>query len=252
MKRFYAREFIVSLIVFSLPFFTVLCHAYTYELEKNLPPLSLTYKNLNEIITGLRSLLPEIPKELESYRIEKIQVSGGNIRVVKERDLIFSEKDRIPFKSTSFSYDYYCPEGKITRIYINFADYRRTISVSGLSPDSVDAIFAYLDNKFMKFVTVGGYYHKVFLALFFLGFLLFVLYRWGLVKIWMLPASTLLSFPIVFLSSSDSWLPAFAVYTDSASFFVRNTLLVTYLSFLFPIVALIISFFLKKKRYASK
>lgn len=231
---------------------TSICYAYTYEKNGRLPPIKFTYKDLNKILSGLRTQIP-----ITSDRYEKLIISGKDVTITKEDDFALSQNDRIPDKAAELSYSYSYSKGEITEILIRFNDNRRQISIEGSSPDSVNAIYAFLNDQFLEHkIIIGGKKFRIIGAV-----ILFII----AMTFWMfsllsqknlLQISCAIIAAFIYLSTLllpfSRWFPGFAIYNDSVSFPVRHaaqiSLFGVILSLFLFIIGILITYFMTKNK----
>jgi hypothetical protein len=143
------KKYILIIYLFILlPYY---CYGATFEKRTEIPPIKLTYQDLNKIFTSLTNQLPKDDNSIDFEKIgQQLKVSDDNITINKDNNLLFSKDDQLPDISYRLNYEYYNRSNlaKITKINIDFTDYKREISIAGNSQDHVDALIAYLINKF--------------------------------------------------------------------------------------------------------
>jgi hypothetical protein len=244
------NKIITCLFVLALAFQTP-CYANDYEKEVEIPACKLTYKNLNKIFESLRSNLNSFTSSEDKDNIrESIKISGRDITVRKSDAFLLLAKDRLPDIASHIFYQYSSPSSQVSEISIYMTDRIRTVSVSGKSPDNVDAVVALLYEKFNKEkIVMGGAKFRLWG-----GFLLFIfaMLLWN-APLWLKglnrvhKTSFIVSGVALYLCTLflpfDDWFPGFAVYTDSASFFSRHATEISFVSVLLSVVFFVASIF---------
>ena len=245
---------LLSILITSISFSA---WAHLYQKDGELPPIKLTYKDFNKILSSLRSQLTTVSDDKYNRVYEEITVSDGDFTITKEKDFIFSEDDRIPKEATELSYSYRYSEGEITRISITLRERTRNISIKGPSLDSVNAIYALLYNQLSKHkIIIGGQKFRI------IGFIVLLVIA---LVFWLLSYSTekkslqityaILAIAIYLSILSlpfSRWFPGFSIFSDSASFTIRYSaqlsLVGIILTIVFFITSILFSYFLGKKQ----
>ncbi len=77
---------------------------------------------------------------------EEVKLKSGKTEIVISGHQLLPTGARIPDRIDTFTYSYSSSvEGApIKRVYLDFRDYNRTLTVEGPSPEQVDAVFATL------------------------------------------------------------------------------------------------------------
>jgi len=222
-----------------------ICFSYSYEKNSYLPPLKMTFTDLNRIISALRSQVPLESEDKYDKIYEELLISGENITITEENYFEFKQNDRLPDTAEEFSYSYRYSKGKIERIKIFLSENRRFLSIKGTTPDSVDAMLAFLNDQFLKYkITLGGSEFRVIG-----GFILYIIaccfWVYGYIskkislsiKCFIIATVILFS---TFLLPFSQWFPGFAIYKESASFAVRKASEIS----LFGVILTIFFFFI--------
>lgn len=231
-------------------------HSDVYKRETKLPPIRLTYEDVNQILKSFRSQLPSSQVTHQSRDVwQRGEITGiGDVTVKKEGNFLFTKDDRLPIVSWRFWYSYSNSKGLITEVAINLGDTDRTLSVEGISPDHVDATFVLLRDRLEKKATsVGGQTFR------FIGF--WSLYLMALAPIFigigssrfslitrttMVAVGVLIIICLLVLPFRE-WFPGFAIYADSASFIVRNSAELTFAGVLLSIFGTALGIFFSYK-----
>lgn len=144
-----------------------------YSKTIELPPLRVSYADLQATLDKISSLMTTANTASSNWR-EELELRSGNLSVRISGHQLEPLGAKIPLAIDSFEYTVSARgDAPITRIAIRFADYRRSISVEGQSPEQVDAVFYAVREDMSKVSTLmGGYWlHTIlrFIAIFVLG-----------------------------------------------------------------------------------
>jgi hypothetical protein len=203
------------------------CPGYNYQRVGPLPPIKLTYDDVNNILSGLRSQVP-LTSDDEYERVqERLTISGDGMRISKEGDPTLSPSDRLPNVGQGLSYYYRYSKGKVTEVFLNLSEHTRDIQIEGPSVDSVDALYAFLRDRFAKHrVAIGG-------ATFRLVGGAILLVSASLLWISSFPptnpvrigrmATPAFLYLAIFVLPFSRWFPGFAIYSSSGCFSCRGT-----------------------------
>lgn len=251
-------------IIFACLFWPALCGAYSYQKTAELPPLKVTYDDVNQIFLSLRNQLLANPQPTQAGEVyEHIKITGGDLTIEKTGAFTFTKDDRLPEMAEDLIYSYSNRGGSVNEIYIFLHDSNRTITVSGTSPDHVDATYAFLVNKLSeKAITMGGRKFRNISAIF---LFLIASALWN-IPLWKkeLPMFSRVALVIcgigifisIFALPFNEWLPGFAIYTDTTSTIVKYSAEITFfgviLSIIFFIASIYLSFKLSKRGASDK
>jgi hypothetical protein len=200
-----------------------------YSKTVELPPLRISFAELQAILDKGASLLTVANGSTPLWR-EEIELRKGELRVKITGHRLDPDGAKIPKDIDSFEYTALTRDpASISRLALSFADYRRSLSVEGQSPEQVDAVFSALREDFSKLSTsVGGSGLKVFLGFPLIWLLLMVLLCLGGAwfqtrrRFLLMPASICAGLlAAVLLLPINDLLAGFSAVRGDASFIVR-------------------------------
>jgi len=248
------------LVIFTSSSFAVI--EYTKEMEMR--PIRLTYIELQKEIDKISNLIisANAAYATKTYRErENVTFLSGARKVDISGHQFFPTKIEIP--SASYGFDYLfliTDERPITRVSITFNDYYRKISVSGNSPEQVDAIFSTPESGLGGYSTpIGGRFVRQ-MGLFFLGFLFTVIVIIGSIyciqnkNMKMLGGPIFSLFGIILIATLpfEDILAGFAVYQGEASLLVRYGDQISFFGFLITLLGIPISYYLPSRFTSSQ
>jgi hypothetical protein len=200
-----------------------------YSKTTELPPLRVSFAELQSALDKGSSLMNAANSSASAWR-EELELRKGELRVKMSGHRLDPEGAKIPQSLDFFEYTALTRDpAPITRLALSFADYRRSLSVEGQSPEQVDAVFSALREDFSRLSTpVGGFTLRTFLGLPAIWLLVVVLgglaAAWALThrRILLLPVSicALLLTALLLLPLADL-LAGFSAVRGDASFIVR-------------------------------
>ena len=128
-----------------------------YSKTIDLPPLRISFADLQTILDKSASLMKVANGSIPLSR-EKIMLRKGGLRVEISGHRLDQDQAKIPEILDSLQYSALTPDvAPVSYIFIDFGDYRRTLSVEGESPDQVDAVFSVIrDELSNSFVSTHG------------------------------------------------------------------------------------------------
>ena len=226
--------------------------ADTYKKSIDLPPMKLTYDDLNKVMIALRVQLKTNSTSPDgSQPDESVTVSDGAVTLQKTGASTFGGADRVPDVATELKYYYRNPSGPIEEIWMAFRDLSRTITIAGLMPDQVDAVEALLRQKFSeKSIIMGGDQFRM------LGAIMLMAISGALwnIPLWWKKASVVLRVALIaagiglylciLILPFDRWFPGFAIYAGPTSFMVRYSAEITFAGLVLSIVFFVASIFI--------
>jgi hypothetical protein len=234
-------SFLFLLIV--SPFFPNHCYAYTFEKTFKLPPIKLTYEDLNSINTFLLHQLAKIntsEKQEDTYQL--IRISGGDVTLEKEGTFLLSKDDPLPDVSRDLYLVYRNKSGPITYITYNFSDLERKLSIQGISNEYVESIHLLLLDKFSnKSFYAGGQQFRmiIFIILVIIGAFIYIfasnynnlsnMHRIGFIIL------GLFIFLLGIILGLGNWFPGFGLYKDSTSFIIKYSAEISFISLIITI-----------------
>lgn len=155
MKWSRHRQFAFALLLLAAaPAFA----ATSYTKKVEIAALRVSYVDLQNILAKAASLMEAANGTTEVGR-EKVTLKGDNHSIEISGHRFLSNEFRLPDRTDVFYYDAspWPPETQaITQISLYFTSNLRSLTVSGESPDQVDAIFSALRDDLNKLSTVVG------------------------------------------------------------------------------------------------
>jgi hypothetical protein len=201
-----------------------------YSKRIELPPLRISFEELQNILNKAASLM-RTANALTSIKYEKMTMGKGELTIAMSGYRLDDNLAKIPKSLDSFEYTARVSEdiAPVTSVKLSFADYQRTLSIDGQSPDQVDAVFAALRDEISRLSTpFGGSTIRFMLgfpAMYCLVLALLGLALFGFVHsryVVLLPISIIVMFlaALIFLPINDLF-SGFSVVHGDASFIVR-------------------------------
>ncbi|WP_395703117.1 hypothetical protein [Aquabacterium sp.] len=128
-----------------------------YTKTAEIEPLRTSFNALQGVLTKASTLVSAANLGVQVRR-EELAMKFGVITVTVPGHDLVQTTARVPEKIDSLTYSYSASEpAKISRISVDLADYKRTVTVEGPSPEQVDAIFAVLREDLQVISTpLGG------------------------------------------------------------------------------------------------
>ena len=233
-----------------------------YSKTTEFPALRISVSDLQDILAKVNSLImaANTSSKIQFLR-EEIEVRNGDLKIKISGHLLETTGVKIPKTVDVFEYDYSNRDGTaISNLNMRFGDYSRALTVSGNSPDQVDAVFSALRDHIQKLSTpFGGSGHRSFL-----GFFIFALLAYALIgliifyfqsrhKIILVSISLVgLLLVLLFTLPLGDMLAGFVAVSGDASFMVRYGPQMSFWGFVLGAVALPITlvpiFYSKKSK----
>jgi hypothetical protein len=251
MIKSITRNTCVALLSLML-FPTYSSSSYLYTKETELRPIRLSDGDLQKEIDKISNLTKSANASAAiSYRENVTFVSGKNKVEISGHQ--FLSEVGIPKSSYGFQYSFFTSdEAPISDVSIRFDDYSRRTSVSGNSPEQVDAIFSTIESDFKDYSTlIGGSLTRVFTlvilaCIFFMGIVV------GLgncienksVRKLGVPISSAIGMILIFTLPFKDILAGFAVYKGDASIIVRYGYQISFASLLIALLGIPLSYYL--------
>lgn len=199
-----------------------------YSKTVELPPLRISFAELQTVLDKGASLMRAANESIPLWR-EEMDLRKGELRVEMSGHRLDQERARIPQTLDRLEYTASTRDAApVSRLNLSFADYSRTLSVQGQSPDQVDAVFSAMRDELSKLSTpIGGPGFK------FLRFLSISILAWALLalgsswaqtrrRFFLLPISLVVALLVALIVLPIGELFAgFAVVRGDASFMVR-------------------------------
>ncbi len=265
----------ICLLVLSLsllPTSGIAATNYTKQVE--IAALRISYSNLQHVLDKANSLMRKANGTADVRR-ETLKLEGDDHRVEISGHRFVSSEIKLPDRSESFFYDAsVLTVGSsnierfreadpalqqprihaITQVTLYFTDYRRTLTVSGESPDQVDALFAALRDDLNGLSSnLGGevFQFVCLMASFFLSLatLTWATDWWFSRKRRDLNRTIFagaVTFAVAFLFFSD-FLTGFSAVNGDASFLVRYSPEIGFFGSLIPLIVSWVSMLRKEK-----
>ncbi|MFJ2989921.1 hypothetical protein ACIPF8_18810 [Collimonas sp. NPDC087041] len=145
-----------------------------YTKTVSLPPLRISFSDLQAMLEKSNVLLNSANGSISTLR-EEVVLGANNLRVHIDGHKLDPSGAKIPKYIDFFSYSYVAKgDAPISSVSLDLADYDRTLSVQGQSPDQVDALAAALGQDLTALSTpIGGAAIKSLL-----GFSLYTILLW--------------------------------------------------------------------------
>lgn len=132
----------------------------TYTKSASLPPVRITYAELQSVLDKLASLMASAngPHATRPFT-EKLRLKHGESQVEISGHQLQGSKAKLPKSTTELVYTasaYVLDTVPITTVSLLFHDYDRKLTVEGRSPEQVDAMFATLKNDLVALSSPFG------------------------------------------------------------------------------------------------
>jgi hypothetical protein len=215
-----------------------------YTKTAEIQPLRISFNDLQGVLTKASTLIAAANLGA-LVRRDELAMKSGAITVTLPGHNLVQTSARIPEKIESLTYSYSASEpAKISRLSIDLADYKRTVTVEGPSPEQVDAIFTVLREELQAISTpLGGTGFRTILG-FPAIWLLMTVFGWcassWYAKRTLISLSIALSpiFLIVLLIAlpTDEFLSGFWAVNGESSFMVRYGPHMSFIGFLIAVI----------------
>jgi len=148
------RTLIVLLLI--LHFESVFAQA-NYTKTAEIPPLRVSFGALQAVLEKTEKLISTANSGVKPRR-EEVLLKAGAVQVGIPGRTLAPPNAKVPEQVESLTYTYLAKDDlPITRIYLDFSDYRRILTVEGTAPEQVDAIFAAVREELVAISSnVGG------------------------------------------------------------------------------------------------
>jgi hypothetical protein len=145
----------------ALSFSKVLADEPTYTKTASLPPLRITYAELQSVLDKCAALLSSpSASPLEKPFSETVRLKHGETQVEIVGHQLQGAGAKLPKLATELWYTasrFPRSPAPVTTVSMMFYDYDRKITVEGQSPEQVDAVFATLKSDFLALSSpIGG------------------------------------------------------------------------------------------------
>jgi hypothetical protein len=136
-----------------------------YSKKVELPPLRISFSELQAVLDKGASLMSAANASMPVWR-EEIEVRKGGLRVKITGHVLEPEGAKVPNSIDSFDYTASTRDpAAVSGLALSFADYTRSLSVEGQSPEQVDAVFSALREDLSNLSTsIGGFMFRSFLG----------------------------------------------------------------------------------------
>jgi hypothetical protein len=200
-----------------------------YSKTIDVPPLRISFEQLQNVLDKADSLMKAANGSTPISR-EEMELRKGELRVNMSGYRLDIGGAKIPNTLDTFEYSAWTRDAApISHLGLSFADYRRTLSVEGQSPDQVDAVFSALRDELLTLSTFGGYVFRSMLRFFGIPvlavvLLLLLIAAWSEFprRIFFAPISlTVALIAGLVLLPIDDFLAGFSVVHGDAAFGVR-------------------------------
>lgn len=252
---------ILSIVVFLVVLWSpVLADGPNYSRTTELPPMRITYEQLQSILDTSVALMASAnaSAEIGSFETQmKLEYDGAEVTIAGHQLRVANA--RLPDLATTFTYTATVSprdEMPVSTISLSFRDYDRELTVEGRSPEQVGAIFESLKSDFVDYSSFFGGTSFRNLA----GSVIFFLLVVPLIGLsgevifgrqlrLILPLLFCAVFLIVFLNVPfDQFLAGFSVSQDDPSFAKRYGAELTILSIVISLAVIPLSYFLSRRK----
>jgi hypothetical protein len=142
-------------IVFACPSFGEV----TYSKSLEVPPLRISYSDLQAVLDKAASLMNTANGGLSPR--EEMELRRGELQIRMSGHRLDQERARLPQTLDRFEYSAITREdAPVTRVNLSFSDFSRTVRVQGQSPDHVDAVVSVLRDDLIKLSTTSAVGHS--------------------------------------------------------------------------------------------
>lgn len=203
-----------------------------YTKTASLPPLRITYAELQSLLDKSAALLiASPPVEAASRMEETLSLSHGESQIEITGHQLPTSGAKLPEFVTELRYtgSWYPRNAAVSVITMSFSDLRRELTVQGTSPEQVEAVFAGLRNDLEGMSSlIGGGFTRLALGL--AAFLVCMIVAWSVAFLWFDTRNSRLILPfllscfgivLVLLLPFDSLLAGFSASELDASFIRR-------------------------------
>lgn len=248
---------VIAVAVFTLSPRVGLSQDTNYSHKADLPPLRVAYDDLQPVISKAATLIRQANVGANSKTlIENVKIGSQASSLEIQGHSFTSEMRRLPRKPHSFEFRYVSSgSAPVSGVTISLRDYDRTLTVSGSSPEQVDALFSALREELEAISTpVGGDVQK-----FILGFVLLVILivftleglafmiQTRTLEHWWVPTLCAVMFGVMFFSPLHELLDGFLLVATDPSFLVRYGPEIALVGLLVGIAPLLLRLFMSKK-----
>jgi hypothetical protein len=246
--------------------FTFICMAEypaiaqpAYSKSTDLPPLRISFAQLQDLLDKGASLIRSADGP-NSIIVEEMELRNGETKVTVSGHNLKLDGTKVPQKLDSFQFTARTQSpDKITRLWLDFEDFHRRISLEGQSPNQVDAIFSTLKDGFTDLSTPFGgiwiFAIRFTLLVLIVTIIIPLLVGWSFeykTKRWIFPIVFSLLFAVLlYLLPFDDIFASFLVVEGDSSFISRYAPQITFLSLIVAVIAIPLSYFFSPKVFQS-
>jgi len=230
--------------------------APVYQREVSIPPLRMSYHDLAEYLKRIRSFIEKVngPIEFNSFQFESLELKGDDGSLSFDETYDLSQLNSIEKPIWSIAYSIMRPKAPISEVRLLFADYDRSVKISGLAPEQVDALIGMISGDFSHHSTfLGGALRRMIFVFVIAVLLPIVMGITGITRdtqalnaimSWTLIAGSLLAMYF-------NIFPGVAVFPGDAAWTVRYAPQISVLGLIATVLLGILPFILPKKNRTS-
>ena len=207
-------------------------------------PVRISYGDLFAVIERARDLIRLANQGVDrTYEDESLRLSGGGLSITLPPGFSEASLTGAPEMATDVYYYYRLRDAPVAEVELRLGDSWRTITVSGTAHSQVDALIGLIQADLSQYgVRLAGAWFRTFCGgTLFVWAILCVAWSFSsaqmTVKIASLFAAFVLEMTVFFLPWA-AWLPGTALFQGEASFLVRHTAVISFVSLLLGAVAL--------------
>ncbi|WP_454909269.1 hypothetical protein [Variovorax gossypii] len=127
-----------------------------YSKTAELPALRVSFSDLQGVVDKVSTLTANANGGARAR--EEVKLKAGKTEVAIGGRLLLPSGAKVPDQIDTFSYSYAssAEDAPIKRVYLDFRDYSRTLTVEGSSPEQVDAVFVTIREELNTLSSVIG------------------------------------------------------------------------------------------------
>jgi len=232
-----------------------------YTRATELPPIKMGYSDLQDSLDRASKIIFEAntQHDIDKYISESITFDANDTKIEISGHSFLPSGIKLPKRVYYVFYEYRHSDAPISGVKISLSDYSRTLTVSGKSPEQIDALSAMLTNDLMKFSSnIGGSWFRMVLGLikFILIALVAILTLYCVVekriRLIGIPIFLLIILICLYSLPFDDILSGFAIYSGDSSIFIRYGPQMTFWGVIVTIIGIPLSYLLPKWLSSSK
>jgi hypothetical protein len=247
----------------------------TYSKKREFSAVSLSYDELKSIVNKVRTVIDSansFDNKADSdikFVSERLSIDDGQTVITLSDVKDFGRVSNLPLVAYKVSYYYRQPNKPISEVQFNLADYGRDLTIEGIVPEQVDALFALIGNELESRTTLwGGITARLVSVSVGYILLLCIIARLAFKRVevswsgihafprpnapfWYVLLMLLFIASIVIIPWSISFthfLPGFAIYSGDASFIVRNNALFGFLGLIIAPILFVLELLINRKK----